>query len=199
MLFTKGLVYCLPANLWDPVSGDGRGTRTPKGYQPRQFSRLLPHPAGLPPYHRQFFNSWCLHDWALRLAHTGISGSLGSMTKGFSVTLFAWPLLLFMRRPTFAPHMEAFNFHSLNHPDVIRASGRPVSNDNGACCVCRPRSHLAMPNGLANRPLCQHWVSRQIKNWRKKNGTLVVRTVKEPPAYNPFFCYPTYFKIYRKR
>ena len=28
--------------------GAGRGTRTPKGYQPQQFSRLLPHPAGSP-------------------------------------------------------------------------------------------------------------------------------------------------------
>ncbi len=34
-----------------------------------------------------------------------------------------------MWRPTFAPHMRTFNFYSPNHPDVIRASGRPMSYD----------------------------------------------------------------------
>ena len=32
----------------------------------------------------------------------------------------------------------------------------------GACCVCRPRSSLATAKGLANPPLCQHWVSRHM-------------------------------------
>ena len=43
----------------------------------------------------------------------------------------------------------------------------------GACCVCRPRSSLATAKGLANPPLCQHWVSRQIIALRLASRTSV--------------------------
>lgn len=70
----------------------------------------------------------------------------------------------YMRRPTFAPHMEAFNFHSPNHPEICcRDTGRPVAYMHGARGVCRPHSSLTTSNALAKRPLCQHWVHGHIK------------------------------------
>ena len=57
-MFAKG-IYLLKSsksfnniyyNLLSSLLAEGEGLEPPKAIKPRQFSRLLPHPAGLPAY-----------------------------------------------------------------------------------------------------------------------------------------------------
>ena len=98
-----------------------------------------------------------------------------------------------IRRPTFAPYMRAFNFHSPNHPDILRVSGHPLSNDDGAGRGTRTPKGFQAPTlfksaSSSSRITCIYGVGGGIRtlgrhdNRRRLSRALVSTT--HPPLHN---------------